>query len=205
MVYVIFVCFAVPLALMLPFIKGQSRLLIAFMLIGEFMAVSSSEINGVIQTLLNLSSFDVALRIAPLVEEIMKAIPILIYALLFNYERENLLSLAFSLGIGFAILENSYYLIHSFESTTLLWALIRGISCSLAHSLCTYLVGLGILYVKKEHILFCAGTFGLLTVAITFHSTYNLLIWSKWNVLGIFLPIITYVLFLPILYRKTHK
>ena len=91
MVYVIFVCFAVPLALMLPFIKGQSRLLIAFMLIGEFMAVSSSEINGVIQTLLNLSSFDVALRIAPLVEEIMKAIPILIYALLFNYERENLM------------------------------------------------------------------------------------------------------------------
>ena len=73
MVYIIFICFAVPLALMLPIIKGQSRSLILFMLIGAFMAVSASEINSVLGLLFQLPVYDVSLRIAPVTEECMKA------------------------------------------------------------------------------------------------------------------------------------
>lgn len=205
MVYIIFICFAVPLALMLPFLKGQSRLLILFMLIGAFTAVSSAEINGVLQSVLGLSALDTSLRVAPVTEECMKALPILFYALLFTDEQKTVLSLAMAMGIGFAILENTHYLINSFESINLLWALVRGVSCSLAHGLCTFLVGCGILYVRKEKRLFFAGTFGLLTVAITFHATYNLLVWSQWNVAGVLLPIVVYALVLPFLYSKKLK
>ena len=63
MVYIIFICFAVPLALMLPIIKGQSRWLILFMLLGAFMAVSASEINSVLRLLFQLPVYDVSLRI----------------------------------------------------------------------------------------------------------------------------------------------
>ena len=205
MVYIIFICFAVPLALMLPIIKGQSRLLILFMLIGAFMAVSTSEINGVLSLLFQLPVYDVSLRIAPVTEECMKALPVLVYAFLFSDDKKIVLPLAMSLGIGFAILENTYYLINSFQQINLLWALIRGISCSLVHGLCTYLVGCGILYVRKEKRLFFAGTFGLLAVAVTFHAIYNLLVWSKWNVAGVLLPIVVYGFILPFIYSKKLK
>lgn len=205
MVYIIFICFAVPLALMLPFLKGQSRYLILFMLIGAFLAVSSAEVNGMLQMFLKLSDYDISLRIAPVTEECLKALPILVYVLFFTDDRKTVLPLAISVGIGFAILENAYYLINSFESVNLLWALIRGISCSLTHGLCTYLVGCGILYVRKEKGLFFAGTFGLLTVAITFHATYNLLVWSKWNTAGVLLPMVIYALILPFIYSEKLK
>ncbi len=205
MVYIIFICFAVPLGLMLPFLKGQSRLPVAFMLIGAFVAVCSSEINGVVLALTGTSTYDISIRVAPVTEECMKAVPVLMYALLFTDERKSVLSLAMALGIGFAILENTYYLINSVQSINLLWALTRGVSCSLAHGLCTYLVGCGILYVRKEKRLFFAGTFGLLTIAMTFHATYNLLVWSKWNVAGVLLPIAVYAIVLPFLYSKKIK
>ena len=82
MVYVIFICFAVPLALMLPFLRGQSRLLIAFMLLGSAIAISAAEVNGALQGMFGLSALDVSLRVAPVTEEIMKAVPILAFALL---------------------------------------------------------------------------------------------------------------------------
>ncbi|MBQ2662444.1 MAG: PrsW family intramembrane metalloprotease, partial [Clostridia bacterium] len=65
--------------------------------------------------------------------------------------------------------------------------------------------GCGILYVRKEKRLFFAGTFGLLTVAVTFHAIYNLLVWSKWNAAGVLLPIAIYAMILPFLYSKKLK
>lgn len=187
---------------MLPFLKGQSRLILSFLLIGAFMAVSSAEINSVLQTVFSLSIMDISFRVAPVTEECMKALPVLAYALLFPSEKKTVISIAMAAGIGFAILENSYYLINSFESINLLWALVRGISCSLVHGLCTYLVGCGVLYLRREKRLFFVGTFGLITVAVTLHATYNLLIWSKWYVAAALLPIILYAFVLPFFYSK---
>lgn len=194
MVYIIYLCFAVPLFLMLPLLQKQSRWLVGFMLLGATIAVSASEINSVIQVTFNLSSLQVSLQVAPVTEEIMKALPILMYAILESDDRKKVLPLSMAVGIGFAILENTYILINNLQFVSLGWALIRGLSTSLTHGMCTFLVGCGIIFVKKQKKLFYTGTFGLLAVAITFHATFNLLINSKWDIWGMLLPIAVYLI-----------
>lgn len=193
MVYIIYFCLTIPLLLMLPLLQGQSRWLIGFMLIGASIAVSVSEINALIQIMMNLSSLQISLQIAPGSEEIMKAIPILIYAILLSDDPKKLLPLSMAVGIGFAILENAYVLMNNIESVSLLWAMIRGVSTSLMHGMCTFVVGYGMTYIKKQKKLFYTGTFGLLAVAMTFHATFNLLINSQWAMYGLLLPIMVYL------------
>ena len=178
---------------MLPLLQGQSRWLIGFMLIGASIAVSVSEINALIQIMMNLSSLQISLQIAPGSEEIMKAIPILIYAILLSDDPKKLLPLSMAVGIGFAILENAYVLMNNIESVSLLWAMIRGVSTSLMHGMCTFVVGYGMTYIKNQKKLFYTGTFGLLAVAMTFHATFNLLINSQWAMYGLLLPIVVYL------------
>lgn len=193
MVYIIYFCLTIPLLLMLPLLQGQSRWLIGFMLIGASIAVSVSEINALIQIMMNLSSLQISLQIAPGSEEIMKAIPILIYAILLSDDPKKLLPLSMAVGIGFAILENAYVLMNNIESVSLLWAMIRGVSTSLMHGMCTFVVGYGMTYIKNQKKLFYTGTFGLLAVAMTFHATFNLLINSQWAMYGLLLPIVVYL------------
>jgi hypothetical protein len=59
--------------------------------------------------------------------------------------------------------------------------------------MCTLLVGLGITFVKKKRKVFWVGTFALLSTAITYHSIYNMLVQSRYNVIGYLLPISTYI------------
>lgn len=194
MVYIIYLCLTIPLLLMLPLLQTQSRLLIGFMLIGSSIAVSVSEINTMIQMIADLNSLQISLQIAPITEEIMKAIPILIYAAFLNDDPKKLLPLSMAVGIGFAILENAYILINNIQSVSILWAMIRGISTSLTHGMCTFLVGCGMTYIKKQKKLFYTGTFGLLAVAITFHATFNLLINSHFAYYGLIFPIVVYLI-----------
>ncbi len=202
MVYVIFICFAVPLMLMLPFLKGQSQLIIFFMLLGSIIAVSAAEINTLLMNMLELSTLDISLRVAPVIEEVMKAVPILIFALSISDESKKVLPLSIAVGIGFAILENTYYLIGNLQYITLGWSFMRGISASLMHGICTFLVGCGIIYIRKERALFYTGIFGLLTAAITLHATYNLLVISQWKTIGLLLPIVLYLTVQGILFKE---
>lgn len=205
MVYIIYICMAVPLMLMLPLLEKHSRWLIGFMLIGATAAVCSSEINGMIQVLSGISSMNLSLKVAPVIEECLKALAILLFAIFGSDDRKKVLSLAMATGIGFAILENTYVLIHNLNSVSLGWAMIRGASTSLMHGMCTFLVGCGIIYVRKQKKLFYTGTFGLLSVAITAHAAFNLLVYSKWDWFGLMLPIIIYVAAQCILNREKLK
>ena len=201
MVYLIFICLAVPLTLMLPLLKGQSRLLVCYMLIGAAVAVSAAEINAALQVLLGLDILDVSLRVAPVTEEVLKATPVLLFALLGSDEEKHVLPLSMAVGIGFAVLENTWYLLSNLTAVTLGWAFLRGISASLMHGICTFLVGCGILYVRKERALFYTGIFGLLTAAITLHATYNLLVATNWDTLGFVMPVAIYLIGQCVLHR----
>lgn len=202
MVYVIFLCIAVPLTLMLPLLKGPSRLLICFMLIGAAVAVSAAEINTVLRLLLGLDLPDVALRVAPVTEEVLKAVPVLLFALLGSDEEQQVLPLSMAVGIGFAILENTWYLLSNLSAVTLGWAFLRGISTSLMHGICTFLVGCGTLYVRKEKALFYTGIFGLLTAAVTLHATYNLLVSTRLDLMGFCMPVAIYLIAQCVLHKK---
>jgi RsiW-degrading membrane proteinase PrsW (M82 family) len=112
----------------------------------------------------------------------------------FNYRFDGIVY-GVSVAAGFAILENAFYLINS-SNFTMLSAVIRAFGAGLMHGMCTLLVGVGISFVKKKRKLFAVGTFGLLSTAIVYHGIYNILIQSKYSIIGACLPIATYIPFL---------
>ena len=103
-----------------------------------------------------------------------------------------------ALGIGFAIFENIYLLVWSLEYVNIVWSLIRGFSTGLMHGMTTTAVSFIMRFINKRK-LFFTGMLGLLCIAITYHGIYNLLVESKYNYLGLIIPISTYILILCIL------
>ena len=195
MIYILYICMFVPLLLSLPLIHKTSRRIMVFLLIGISAALFISEINGLMLGLFGYNTEYVTTTITPATEEIIKAIPILVYAFVISDNREKLISSAFALGIGFALFENTYILVTSVDAVSIEWAVIRGFSTALMHGICTAAVGYGMSFVKKRKKLFYCGTFALLMMAIIYHGIFNMLVqstdWLKY--FGFILPLLTYI------------
>ena len=67
------------------------------------------------------------------------------------------------------------------------------------HCVCTITVGYGISFVHIRRKLFYTGTVGLLSAAIIYHSVYNTLVQSDYQLYGLALPVITFLLVLLLL------
>lgn len=195
MVYIIMICMVVPLLLLMTMLNRQSRLLLGFVLCGMVLAVCAYEINTLVCSVFQISGAELSIKAAPIVEEILKALPVLFFAILVSDDRKQVLQLAMAVGIGFAILENAFLLITYVDEVTVSWAIVRGISTSLSHGICTLMVGCGIIFVRKQKKLFYTGTFALLAAAMTLHATFNLLIQSPYDYVALALPIVIYGVF----------
>ena len=203
LIYILFVSIFIPIMLMTLLVNKKSRFPIIFVLAGIFISVFASEVNGFIR---NLTSYEIdrfVILVTPITEEILKALPILYLALLITDKREKLFTAAMATGIGFAILENAYYLLQNPTSFRMLDAVIRAFGAGLMHGMCTLLIGVGISLAKKRRKIFAVSIFALLSTAITYHSIYNMLIQSEYSIAGAFLPIVTYIPFL--VWRFTQK
>lgn len=176
-------------------VEKKARLPISFMLVGIFVSVFASEVNALLANSLDMGMYDITVVVTPMTEEILKALPILYYALFMSDKKEKLFTASMATGIGFAVLENAYYLLN-YPDFTMLSAVIRAFGAGLMHGMCTLLVGVGISFVKKRSKLFAVGTFGLLSTAIVYHGIYNILIQSEYSIVGALLPIATYIPFL---------
>lgn len=206
LIYILFVAIFVPIFLMALLVEKRARLPIVFVLVGMFISVFISEINGLICSLHPISLYEATTIVTPITEEILKAVPILFYAMVVSDKKETLFTASMATGIGFAVLENTYYLLNS-PNFNMLDAVIRAFGTGLMHGMCTLLVGVGISFAKKKPKIFAVGTFALLSVAISYHGIYNMLVQSKYNFVGFVLPIATY---LPIFLwrmkiRKKHE
>ena len=194
MVYIIFLCIALPLILMLPILDKKARYLIGFFLIGTLTAVCAFEINTLIFSFMYIGTIQFTQMIPPITEEILKFIPVFLYAILLSKDRKDVLPIAMSVGVGFAILENTVMITQNLDTVTLGWAALRGLSSSLMHGLCTMIAGAGLPYVKTQKKLFYTGTFGLWAIAVTMHGCFNLLIQSRFFYVGAILPMVLYLL-----------
>ena len=210
--YIVFMCFALPFLLGIPIARKQTRLVLLFTFIGMCCCLFISEVNGLINSLIGQDMFYLTTNITPLTEELIKMLPILIYAIFISSERQTLLTLAFMTGLGFALLENATILVETVlvqGSVDILWALIRTLGAGLLHSLCTTAVGVGISFIRDQKKMFLCGSFALLSMAIVYHSVYNTLIQSDYKYLGAAMPMITYlvvIVILVIVYKKSiHK
>ena len=195
LIYILFISVFVPILLMALLLEKKARLPISFVLIGIFISVFAAEINGALRAWLLMDSFEFTIIVTPITEEILKALPILIYATLISDKRETLFTASMAAGIGFAVLENAFYLLND-PSFNMMDAIIRAFGTGLMHGMCTLLVGVGISFAKKRSKIFVVGTFALLSTAITYHGIYNMLVQSPYEIVGFLLPILTYIPFL---------
>ena len=193
-IYILFVSIFVPILLLTLLVDRRARFPMIFMLIGIFVSVFTAELNGLLSTLLGMDAYNVTIIVTPITEEFFKALPILYYAVVISDKRQELFTASMATGIGFAVLENAYYLL-SFPGFSMLNAVIRAFGAGLMHGMCTLLVGVGISFVKRKRNLFAVGTFGLLSTAIVYHGIYNILIQSEYSIVGALLPITTYIPF----------
>lgn len=204
-IYTLFIAIFIPILLMAMLVEKKARLPILFMLVGIFMSVFAAEINGAFSKYLTMSSYDIMVTVTPITEELVKALPILYYAIVISDKREKLFTASMATGIGFAVLENAYYLLSYSSNFSMLNAVIRAFGAGLMHGMCTLLVGVGIFFVKRKRKLFAVGTFGLLSTAIVYHGIYNILIQSEYSTAGALLPIATYVPFFIWRWRIKHQ
>ena len=204
LIYILFVSIFVPILLMACLIEKKARQPIIFVLIGVFVSVFAAEINGLLCALLPMSTYEITIIVTPITEEILKAIPILVFATVLVAKKEAVFTASMAVGIGFAVLENAFYLLND-ASFNMIDAVIRAFGAGLMHGMCTLLVGVGISFVKKKSKLFLVGTFALLSTAITYHGIYNMLVQSDYRVIGFLLPISTYIPFVVWRIRKKNK
>ena len=209
--YIVFICAALPFVLGIPIVRSQTRLVLLFTFIGMCCCLFISEVNGVLNTLIGQDLFYFTTNITPLTEELIKALPVLVYAVLVSADRQKLLTIAFMTGLGFALLENATILVETAVaqgSVDILWVLIRTLGAGLLHSLCTTAVGVGISFIRDQQKIFLCGSFALLSMAIVYLSVYNSLIQSDYKYLGAAMPMVTYlvvIVILVIVYKKNLK
>ena len=202
MIYILFISLFVPILLMANLIEKKARLPIIFVLVGIFVSVFASEVNGILRIVLPLSNYEFTIIVTPMTEEFLKALPILFYAVFLSDKAEILFTASMATGIGFAVLENTYYLLNV-ATWNVPDAVIRAFGTGLMHGMCTLLVGAGITFVKKKRKIFWVGTFALLSTAIIYHGIYNMLVQSDYAIIGHLLPISTYIP--PFIWRLKKK
>ncbi len=206
MILILFICFFIPLIMALFLVKGESKITLLFMIVGLFVCLFASYVNGFAESIsVTLSRTQLTYIVTPVVEEVLKAIPIVIFVFMFKPEKEHLLSCAMMLGIGFSVLENAYILASNIDTVTLTWAVVRGIGAGLMHGVSTLMVGYGLSYVRIRRKLALTGTYGLLILATMYHACFNLLIQSPYRFYGILMPVMTFLPILLILYRSKYK
>ena len=191
----IYICIGAPLLIATFCMHQRGRRIMLLILGGVTMCLLSSYISTYLAAALGVEALTASIEIAPLVEELMKFLPVLFYLLVFEPTKEDIMEGVIMTAVGFATFENACYL-SSNGAADVLHLLVRGFGAGSMHVVCGFLVAIGILYLWDHVWLQLAGTMGLLSVAITFHGVYNILVSQTGTaaMIGYFIPVLTIIL-----------
>ena len=171
----IFVLLAAPLVACLFCVRGRPRAIVASLLVGMVACLFSAYVSGFIAQVAGLDSVQAAVQIAPMVEEMLKLLPLLFFLLVAKPDVENV-GLAFVfVAVGFATMESGFYLGEMGTADPGMLAL-RGLSTAMMHLVCGVVVGYGLTRAWEHPWVRAAGTFGLLCLAMSYHGLFNLLV-----------------------------
>lgn len=190
----LYISIALPLLTVSVVTRERARTVTLFLLFGVTAGLFCGEVNGLLIGMVNLQTRFYTVDVAPIVEELVKAFPLIVYAYTEKPSRQRLLEAAVVMGVGFAILENAFILAKNIGTISLLLAFTRGIGTGLMHAVCTFAVGFGLSFIVSEKRLAISGTLGLLGAAIIYHSFYNNMIQSDYAFLAFILPLCTFTL-----------
>ncbi len=192
MIYIenIYLCLMGPLLVACVCSGRENRRSLIFVLAGMTTCLLSAYINMFFAQIYGTDYLTATLEIAPLIEEVVKLLPILFYLLIFEPETKAAYSAVLMVAIGFATFENICYLVEH-GTSNLSYLLIRGFGTGAMHIVCGAIVGYGLLFTWETRWLKIIGTFGVLCIAVTFHGEYNLLMNGDQlaQILGAMMPV----------------
>lgn len=168
------ICIAAPLCIALIFIKGSARRFCIFLILGMFVCLISSYVNVFVASQMDMDSSSAAIYIAPIVEEVIKMLPVLFCFLVLEYDEDKIITAAICVGIGFATFENCCYALES-GTGDMAFMLARGFAAGMMHVVCSVVVGISFALLRKYESMSFFIIIGILASASTFHAIYNLL------------------------------
>ncbi|MBQ0099432.1 MAG: PrsW family intramembrane metalloprotease, partial [Firmicutes bacterium] len=104
----LYLSIVVPLSVVLIMSKSKTKSLVCFVIIGLTVALFCGEVNGVIFRLLPYSQNAYVTTFSPMIEELLKMLPIFICTFIIKPTRQDIIERAIAVGVGFAILENAF-------------------------------------------------------------------------------------------------
>lgn len=198
----ILLCIAVPLLVSLLFTRGEARRYLAAFLLGMLVCLIAAYISGFLNMVTGMGANDTSVFLSPMVEETLKMLPLLFFAVLLTPSDRTLTMLAVAIGTGFATYENCCYILTQ-GAESLTYILIRGMAVGVMHIVSIFALSVWLITAKRLKVLSFPAFVGGLAIAMSFHALYNLLVSEPGlsSVIGYALPPVTAgVLYL--LYRR---
>ncbi|MBQ6353381.1 MAG: PrsW family intramembrane metalloprotease [Lachnospiraceae bacterium] len=198
----IMICIMVPFLIVFLFVRGKVKQFVLALLLGMAACLLGAYVGGFLGTVSGMNANDTAVYISPMIEETFKFFPFLFYLFLFDPEDDSLIVVAMGIGVGFASFENCCYIL-SYGANKMVYVLIRGMAVGVMHIVSMLSLCFGLIMARRLKALSFSIVLGALSLAMIFHSIYNLLV-SKEGItsqIGYALPLLTaFVLYLY--YRK---
>jgi len=210
----ILICIVIPLAISLLFTRRSTRRFIGAFILGMIICLISAYISGFINFIFEVEQEYTAVYYSPIIEEIMKLLPLIFYIIIFEPEDDVMFVVALGIGLGFATFENCCYIL-STGAEKISYILVRGLAVGVMHLVCALVLALGISTARRFKAFILPGIIGVLSLTSVFHGLYNLLVSEPGlpTYIGYFLPIISAcLLYIPyrrvagskVSYRENH-
>ena len=191
----IYICLAAPLLIAIFCLNRMGRPMVMFVLGGMTVCLLSSYISTFVAAVYHIDLLTASITISPIVEEVMKLLPVLYYLLVFEPDADRIPACVVLIAMGFATFENVCYLVQN-DTMQIMNLLIRGFGTGAMHVVCGTFLFMGLLLLWDKPWLRAAGTVGLLAVAITYHGIYTMLVLQSGPValIGYLIPLISAVI-----------
>ena len=203
----IYICLAAPLLISVFCARSNGRQMMLFVLAGMTMCLLSSYISTFIAAVYHIDYVAASISVAPIVEEVMKLLPVLFCLLVFEPSIDRIPSFVIMTATGFATFENVCYLTQN-GTSHLSNLLIRGFGTGVMHVICGVIIFMGLIVFWDKKWLRTAGSFGLLSASITYHGIFNMLVLQPKGIalIGYMFPLFSAVLYFCLNHflRKRH-
>ena len=168
-----YICLAAPLLLAVICIRKEARRSLSFILSGMTSCLLSAYVSTFLAGVSNSDLAAASYEISPVVEEIMKLLPLLFYLLVFEPEEKTVISGALMISVGFATFENVCFLT-SYGTSEFFRLVIRGFGTGAMHVVSGMVIATGLFFLWDQKRLRLVGVFALLCFVITFHAIFNI-------------------------------
>lgn len=188
----VLVCIAAPLFITMLCVGRKYRAAFVFCFAGMLVCLLSAYLNTFFTIIYQADTMNAATQIAPVVEEIMKLLPLLFFLIVFEPDLQRFRLAAMLVAASFATFENICYLAEN-GAGQMLFLLIRGFGTGAMHVVCGSAYSEGLRFVWHDRLLRSVCIPGLLCVTIIYHAIYNLLVSAGGSVqvIGYCVPLFT--------------